>query len=38
MALPFFTVGHSDRDIATFVALLREADIGFVADIRKMPM
>jgi len=37
MALPFFTIGHSNRSLEAFVALLREADIALVADIRKMP-
>jgi len=33
----FFTVGHSNRTLEAFVALLRESDIALVADIRKMP-
>ena len=37
MAVPFFTIGHSDRSLAAFVALLRAADIALLADIRKMP-
>lgn len=37
MALPFFTIGHSNRNFEAFVGLLREADIALVADIRKMP-
>lgn len=37
MTLPFFTIGHSNRSLAAFVALLREADVALVADIRKMP-
>jgi uncharacterized protein (DUF488 family) len=37
VTLPFFTVGHSNRSLEAFVALLREADIALVADIRKMP-
>ena len=37
MTLPFFTVGHSNRSLNAFVALLREADVAVVADIRKMP-
>jgi uncharacterized protein (DUF488 family) len=36
--LPFFTVGHSNHSIDAFVDLLRGADIGLVADVRKMPM
>lgn len=37
MPLPFFTVGHSNRSLEAFEALLRGADIALVADIRKMP-
>ena len=37
MALPFFTIGHSNRSLEAFVAMLRGADIALVADIRKMP-
>jgi uncharacterized protein (DUF488 family) len=37
MSLPFFTVGHSNRSLEAFEGLLRGADIGLVADIRKMP-
>jgi uncharacterized protein (DUF488 family) len=37
MAPPFFTVGHSNRSLEAFVALLRGADIALVADIRKLP-
>jgi uncharacterized protein (DUF488 family) len=33
----FLTVGHSNRSLDAFVALLREADVALVADIRKMP-
>jgi uncharacterized protein (DUF488 family) len=36
--LPFFTIGHSNRSLEDFVALLRQAEIGLVADIRKIPM
>ena len=35
--MAFFTVGHSNRSLEAFVALLRAADIALVADIRKMP-
>jgi uncharacterized protein (DUF488 family) len=35
--LPFFTVGHSNRSLEAFLALLRAAEIALVADIRKMP-
>jgi uncharacterized protein (DUF488 family) len=37
VTLPFFTIGHSNRSLEAFVALLRGADIALVADIRKMP-
>lgn len=37
-ALPFFTVGHSNRSLEEFVALLREAAAERVVDVRKMPM
>ena len=37
MAFGFFTVGHSNRSLEAFVALLREAEVGFLADIRKLP-
>jgi uncharacterized protein (DUF488 family) len=35
--LPFFTIGHSNQSLETFIALLRKADIGLVADIRTIP-
>ena len=38
MPLPFFTIGHSNRSLEDFVALLRQNEIGLVADIRKIPM
>jgi len=34
---PFFTVGHSNRTSEQFIALLTEAGIALVADIRKIP-
>ncbi|MBS0367344.1 MAG: DUF488 domain-containing protein [Proteobacteria bacterium] len=37
MTLPFFTIGHSNRSLGELTALLRQADIALVADIRKMP-
>jgi uncharacterized protein (DUF488 family) len=37
VTLPFYTVGHSNRALAEFVGLLRDADIGALLDIRKMP-
>ncbi|HSV03241.1 MAG TPA: DUF488 domain-containing protein [Phenylobacterium sp.] len=33
----FFTIGHSTRSIDEFTALLREAGVETVADVRKMP-
>lgn len=38
MKLPFFTIGHSNRSLEEFAELLAGADIGLVADIRKIPM
>jgi uncharacterized protein (DUF488 family) len=37
VTLPFFTIGHSNRSLEAFVALLRSADIALVADIRTVP-
>src|SRR5690349_9991807 len=37
MKLPFFTIGHSNRGFEDFVELLSGAEIGLVADIRKIP-
>ncbi len=37
MALPFFTIGHSTRSIAEFVALLKMADVTALADVRTIP-
>jgi uncharacterized protein (DUF488 family) len=37
MKLPFFTIGHSNRSLEEFVALLNEAQIDLVADIRTVP-
>ena len=37
MRLPWFTIGHSNRSLEEFVELLRSADVGLVADIRKFP-
>ncbi|MGE0062163.1 MAG: DUF488 family protein [Xanthobacteraceae bacterium] len=33
----FFTIGHSNRTLEAFIALLKENDIGLVADIRQFP-
>ncbi len=35
--LPFFTIGHSTRTLAAFVALLKRAGVTSVADIRTVP-
>ena len=37
MSLPFFTVGHSTHSLEEFAALLKEAGVERVVDIRKMP-
>ncbi len=37
MALPFYTIGHSTRSIEDFVALLREAEVRLVVDVRTVP-
>jgi uncharacterized protein (DUF488 family) len=34
---PFFTIGHSNRSIDEFVALLSEADVRLLVDIRRIP-
>jgi uncharacterized protein (DUF488 family) len=35
--LPIFTVGHSNRSIEEFVAILQNAGIELVADVRTVP-
>lgn len=35
--LPFFTIGHSTRTIDAFAALLKEADVQLLLDIRTVP-
>lgn len=35
---PFFTVGHSNRTIDEFIALLRAAEVELLVDIRRLPM
>jgi uncharacterized protein (DUF488 family) len=35
--LPFFTVGHSNRSLEAFIALLREAQVDRVVDVRTIP-
>jgi len=37
-ALPFFTVGHSNRSIEAFIVLLHAAGVERIVDVRKMPM
>ena len=37
MPLPFYTIGHSTRSIDEFVALLREANVRKVIDVRTVP-
>jgi uncharacterized protein (DUF488 family) len=37
MTLPFFTIGHSTRSLEEFVALLTEAGIERVVDVRTVP-
>ncbi len=36
-ANPFFTIGHSTRSTEAFVALLREAEVRLVVDVRTVP-
>ncbi len=36
-AEPFFTIGHSTRSLDAFVALLREANVRLVVDVRAVP-
>src|SRR5205823_9601447 len=36
MAHSFFTIGHSTRPVSEFADLLKSAQIGVVADVRKM--
>lgn len=37
MTLPFFTVGHSNRSAEDFIALLREAEVSRLIDVRAFP-
>lgn len=37
MPSPMYTVGHSDRSIEDFIALLRSVDIEQVVDVRRLP-
>ena len=34
---PFFTIGHSTRPIADFVAMLKEANVRLLVDVRTVP-
>jgi uncharacterized protein (DUF488 family) len=36
-AKPFFTIGHSTRPLGDFMALLREAQVQIVVDVRLLP-
>ncbi|MEO5966553.1 MAG: DUF488 domain-containing protein, partial [Candidatus Limnocylindrales bacterium] len=37
MSQAIFTIGHSTRTIANFVALLRQVDVDLVVDVRSIP-
>ncbi|NYT77714.1 DUF488 domain-containing protein [Alcaligenaceae bacterium] len=37
MALPFFTIGHSTRSLEEFAALLNDAGVEMLVDIRTVP-
>lgn len=37
MARPFYTIGHSNRPLDEFIALLNMAKVQALADVRKMP-
>ncbi|HQU68122.1 MAG TPA: DUF488 domain-containing protein [Albidovulum sp.] len=38
MALPFYTIGHSNRSLGDFIRLLAGPHVGNLADIRSFPM
>lgn len=38
MALPFFTIGHSNRSLEEFAGLLTGTQVERIVDVRKMPM
>ncbi len=38
MRRPLYTIGHSDRSLAAFTALLTGAGVEYLADIRSFPM
>jgi uncharacterized protein (DUF488 family) len=37
MSKPFFTIGHSTRPAQEFIALIKNADIRLVVDVRTVP-
>ena len=37
MPQPFYTIGHSTRSLDTFNALLNDAGVGMVVDVRTVP-
>jgi uncharacterized protein (DUF488 family) len=37
MANAFYTIGHGRREIGEFAALLKEAEVALVVDVRTMP-
>jgi uncharacterized protein (DUF488 family) len=37
LSLPLYTIGHSNRDLADFLALLHANQIESVADVRRFP-
>ncbi|WNL44332.1 DUF488 domain-containing protein [Dyella sp. BiH032] len=37
MTPPFFTIGHSNRSLDAFIALLRESEVRRVVDVRAFP-
>jgi uncharacterized protein (DUF488 family) len=37
VTLPFFTIGHSNRSLEEVVALLQDAEIELIADVRTIP-
>jgi uncharacterized protein (DUF488 family) len=37
MSNPFFTIGHSTRPAQEFIALIKDADIRLVVDVRTVP-
>jgi uncharacterized protein (DUF488 family) len=37
MAHPFYTIGHGTRPLEDFVALLRQAEVTLLADVRTVP-